>query len=111
MVLDEDLFVAIEEKPEGWLFTGLLEHNPDWKDISFWQDLLARNLTLLQQHGATISYEPSSGAVLYASWLPLSQVNSDYVYEFLEKFVNQLDHLSEQIEMPSARRSLDVTPT
>jgi hypothetical protein len=97
MVLDQKIFVSIEALASGWLFTGLLKPSLDPHDKPYLQHLLALNLTLMQEHGGSMAYDPASGALLYASRLPLSQLNGDSAYEFLGTFVDQLESLSEQL--------------
>ncbi|MVW70393.1 MULTISPECIES: CesT family type III secretion system chaperone [unclassified Bordetella] len=99
IVLDQELYVAIETLASGWLFTGLLGQGVDNRGSAFLQDVLSRNLKLTQQYGGTIACEPQSGALLYVSKLPLSQLDGEKAYEFLEQFVDQLESLSHQLQL------------
>lgn len=97
LLLDQTLIVSIENKPSGWLFCGLLQNSIDWQEKSFWQNLLVLNLSLAEQQAGTIAYEPTSDALLYAHSLPVSQLDIDSAYEFLEKFVSQLEKIIIQL--------------
>lgn len=97
LLLDQSLFISIENKASGWLFTGLVQNSVDWHEKSFWQDLLALNLSLAEQNAGSVAYEPTSDALLYIDSIHASMLNTDSAYVFLESFIGHLEKMIERV--------------
>jgi len=93
LLLDQTLIISIETKPSGWLFIGLVQNSIEWRQKSFWQRLLALNLSLAEQHAGALAYEPVSDALLYTHRLPIAQLNIENAHALLENFTSQLEQL------------------
>lgn len=97
LMLDESLMVSIKQEPSGWIFYGMLQDYADEQEKTFWQHLLIFNLSLAKQLAGTITYEPESGALLYIDSLPLTKLDVDTSYAFLEGFVTHLERVREHL--------------
>lgn len=97
LVLDQDLFVMIEDRPFGWAFSGHLRNDVGGQDKAFWQRMLSLNLLLAEQHAGRIAHASEMDVLVYTDTLPGALLTSDSAYEFLDRFVDQLEKLREQI--------------
>lgn len=91
LILDQKLMVSIRQKPSTWLFYGMIEDDVEWKEKSFWKNLLEINLDLAENGGGSISFEPESGALMYVHSLEAQNLDAESAYMFFENFVDILE--------------------
>lgn len=112
LILDYTLMLSIKKKATSWLFYGMLQADVSEQEGSFWQYVSSLNLSLAEQEAGAIAYEPTSGALLYVDSLNFTTVELNKIYDnsyaFLEKFVDSLESLKEQI-LNVPRRVEDIS--
>lgn len=96
LILDQHMFINIENKNNGWQFSGLVRSSIAWKEKQFWKNLLSLNFSLAKKNSGTLAYESTEDVLLYISCIPSSELSKDKAYFFLENYTEKLEAIIDQ---------------